>query len=296
MTNPAGLKAWAERRFPESTFFDNTIAEGKFPSTIATFMVSVQNCWTKGDQHAIYVVFGDLALRRLQQGRASMTEEKYRDVRAGALQHFANGLCHVAEAASRNELVDLTFVLGGDQPLEALDFARKALHAQQQSACLRSEKYAKPGQSKSAYFSYKSALENLAKMLRATASLLDESDPEKPILLAMARQTLDKSTRLLLSDEVALEAWVAGEELKEYEQEISKDRSAAAVSIKCLKLGASTKPPPGIWLECARCHAKPPDMRGMTCKCLCVCRGCEPGDMVVECPECGDYNEFVSAA
>jgi len=66
VTNPAGLKAWAERRFPESTFFDSAIAEGKFPSTIATFMVSVQNRRTKGDQHAIYVVFGDLTLRRLQ--------------------------------------------------------------------------------------------------------------------------------------------------------------------------------------------------------------------------------------
>jgi len=135
-----------------------------------------------------------------------MTEEKYRNVRAGALQHFANGLCRVAEAASRNELVDLTFVLGGDKPLEALALAREALHAQQRSACSRSVKYAKPGQSKSAYFSYKSALENLAEMLRVTASLLDESDPEKQILWAMARQTLDKSTPVLLSDEVALEA------------------------------------------------------------------------------------------
>ena len=198
------------------------------------------------------------------------TEEKYRDVRAGALQHFANGLCHVAEAASRNELVDMIFVLGGDQPLEALALARKALQAQQQAACLRSEKYAKPGQSKSAYFSYKSALENLAKVLRLTSSLLDESDSEKQILSAMARQTLDKSTRLLLSDEVALEACVAGAGLREYEQEIAKDRGIAAVSVKCLKLGSPTKPPPGIWLECMRCQAKPPDMKNLNTCTHCV--------------------------
>lgn len=303
VSNLSEFLDFLEERFPSGLgFFDTSMSEGEFPKGIAAFIVSVTGKWSAVDQHGVYIVLGDFIVKRIKEAKASFeSEAKYRDQLAGAMQHLANGLMHAAQEAHRAGMVTFQMPCFIER-LTPKVAAENALNTQRQAASLRAQKYAQPGTSKSYYFSYKSALENLA----TVCDILAEIDaPNAPKNLKVARLLEKKAAELSLRDDALLAAVAAGEELpEEVQQALSRERRAGAVVQALLPARAQSEDTSAAGEErvackpstasemCAACKESTPTHWGFACRCLCLCEGCAQEDLM-ECPRCGDFTEFV---
>jgi hypothetical protein len=271
------------------------MSEGEFPKCLAAFQVSVYGSWTKIQQHSIYVVFGNHMCNRVEEARDSfLTEQKFRDQLAGAKQHYANGLMYCVKEAREEGLEELRFPPQVfKEPVPLLKAAQMALQAQRVATSLRAEKYARPGGSASIVSSYRSALENLAIASRILGSI-DERNAVKNNKVADALETKAKLL-LLANDKELLEACSKGAVMMaDVDAKIKQEKRAAAATARLVPVHA-TLPVSDL---CLKCGSASPTHWGHSCRCCVLCEGCSEvdNDVLMECPQCGDYTDFVPAA
>lgn len=283
------FKEYLDRTFPPMFYFEASLTSSSgFPDKLSKFFVSVTGRWTPANQHGLYATFGAVVLDRLRTSKESMPKEKYRDELAGAYQHYANGLAWAAKSQAPDKDSTLDFPCF-DKPLTALEVAQEAVRTQRIACTLRSEKYASPGMSKSHYYSYKSALENLATNCEILADLEGNNGDGVPnrVILTLRQ----KAASLHLADSKALEACIAGMPLSaEAAARVASEKRSAVVACQLVPrpAGAGRETP-----TCKNCMREPPTMTGFTCRCKCLCEACVEDGVLMECPACGDYTEFV---
>lgn len=282
-----GLTSFMERSFPDLGYFDCALTSGDFPKNIAAFLISVTDSWTKVNQHGVFVVYGHFVLERVRKAKETLTRDKFRDEFAGGCQHYANGLMHAAMCAFERNMVDVSFPCF-DAPRTPLQMIHEAIRSQRTACSLRAEKYATPGGSKSHFFSFKSALENLATAIEFL-SKIDPTDTAKSDQIAASLRA--KAAGLALGKEEIFGMCSEGAPLtEEVQKAIARDRRAAASVAAVLPAVQVT-----IAETCSSCSKKPPTYRGFSCRCLCLCDDCIEPDILLECPGCGEFTEFVRA-
>jgi hypothetical protein len=289
--NLADIFAHYDRLYPASPYFNGTLTEGETPKGLAAFCVSVAGSWNLIEFFGVYVVFGHICVRNVREGKASLAKEKYRDVLAGSLQHFTNGLAFSAREAAAQQRPRLKFPCdpGEISPLAA---AQLACRLQGQAVALRSEKYAAVGEkSGSSHLSYKAALEHLARCLEINAEL--EDDPEtKKKLAALSAQIARQAAALLLKDKEICAALDAGERPDAaMGQQLTQERRLVTGIARFL----GEKKSANVAARCAKCEAVAPVFRGASCGCVALCEGCVELETLMECPLCDDFTEFFRA-
>jgi len=295
IANLVAFDTWLQERFPDSEPFFNyeiTSQEG-FPRHLVPFVLSLtQSDWSKVDIHGVYAVYGKRVLDLLSKNEARMQKETYRDELAGAYQHYANGLMHAAkEALEPSTLIDFPCFTGG--PWSALRVAQEAVRVQSQSCNLRSEKYASPGTSKSHVHSFKSSIENLATALEVLAKL--EGKSEDKTTVGCITQLRDRAKNLVLvkHDDV-MRAYRQGEAVEgAIANEVAKEKRSALLATQFVPARDSS----ATKLDtCAVCKADEASYTGIVCRCRCICAQCVLHDMLMECPTCSTWTEFLHMA
>ena len=282
------LDAFLKMQFPTLPYFvANLTSSSGFPVKLSAFVISLTGVWNKADQHGVYAVYGNHILTNLAACRDSMTKEKYRDEMAGGLQHLSNGLMHAAKHASLTgmEKIMLPFF---DTPKTPIEVSCDAMRAQRMSCTLRSEKYACPGMSKTHYFSYKSSLENLALACEISAQLQNQNDPK---VWAVITQLKTKAANLLLANESIMAAVMGDEPLSAESIRILEAEKRAYASTIAIIPSSGDKGE--ISSTCKKCDTKPSTHSGYICRCKCLCEECASEDVIMECPVCHEYTEFI---
>merc|ERR1712137_190601 len=279
-----------ESTISRCSFFDATIGEGAYPKSLGAFLVSCD--WLEWKKHAIWTLHGDLYIKRLQSTKDGMPEGMFRDHLAGALMHRANGLTHMARCGKSmgQEQFELPC---WDAPRAILDIAVSAVHDLRQACTLRSAKYGAKGNSKSILFAYKATLQNLASAITVHANIAGE-EPKMASWLEKRANSLSLCTNTAL-----LEACESGTALAPAEQmAVQRDlRLAETAAANVLPTRASGAADVHCCLQCKKAGAT---MIGFSCRCRCLCQTCASGNAqrgrIQECPQCGDYTEFVQDA
>jgi hypothetical protein len=284
------LWSWMNGRFPESAFFDFSLAAGAYPTSLAAFVIGCG--WRAREKHAVWMLHGELFTARLKAAKNAIADEDvFRDNLAGALMHRANGAMHVCRTSKADgiESISLPSWVGEERQLS--DVATAAVKDLRQTCALRSQKYGRPTTSKSTLPAYRAALKNLATALEICAECGGPADAKMAVWLRSRADELVLGKRQDL-----LEACEAGEALDDADLHlVRRDLRLADNAASLAAAHDSSSPVPEPW--CAICNIAEPDMRGFSCRCVCLCRGCagKSGNRVQECPRCGDYTEFVPA-
>merc|ERR1712187_981681 len=222
--------------------------------------------------------------KMLEMSKESLSSEKYRDELAGAQQHFSNGLWPALVGLDKDRVIDLPCFQG-----TALQAAQEAVRRQRISCSLRSQKYASPKSSKSHVFSYKSSLEGLANACEVLDTLDPAADHQlNTKIITQLRSTAENLS--ILTDHDLLTAVQNDDTISaEANAKFSSERRAANNAMKMLpKTGAKEE-----FDLCLQCAENPPTLRGTICKCKCLCEDCYVEDMLIECPNCKEYTEFM---
>lgn len=204
--------------------------------------------------------------------------------------HRANGFTHMVRCAKDEGLAELVLPCW-DKPWKLEAIIVQAVTDLRQACTMRSEKYGKKSQDakSSSLYSYQATLRNLADALEIHARITGED--EGPTGSAWLRQRADT---LALTDQRIMAACNAGEELTGNERKLverdTRLAETAARRVPCPTGGGDAKE------LCVQCEKQKPTHLGFSCRCLCLCADCAKiaGTRVQECPECGDYTEFIA--
>ena len=290
--NLAELRDWMVEQNPPAPFFDQRIASGRYPESLAAFVTSCS--WEPWRKHAVYAMHGEIYLQRLAAGKAMMQTEAYRDNFAGASMHKANGYLHMARCAQQSGMTEL-LLPAWEGPLALAQVSAQAVADLRISCTLRSEKYGQRHSSLNAVKAYQAALRNLADALEVHARITGEDGSEAQRMGAWLRE---RATNLALTNTQLRVACEKGQELSPTEQRlVARDLRLAETAAGAVTRNAEPEPPdPEMQHEvCARCGSSPSTHIGFTCRCLCLCGECAASARVLECPVCQDFTEFVRA-
>ena len=274
-----------EDEFPALGFYDASLtASGPraFPARLAAFIVSITGRWAEVEQHCVYAVYGNHALKLLAAARGTMSDERYRDETAGALQHVANGLWPAVRAAGATGHLEVPF---RPDPWPVVDAAREAVRVQLRAATLRAEKYAAPGSSTTHSASYRGALLALANACETLAA----ADPSCSTHSSMCTQKMRQ-----LADNLSAQKSMAAASTAEALQLVRKERRTPLLALSLLPPSApAPRSPTAGETACRQCQAARATHRGFICGCLCLCADCAVEGALLECPACKEYTEFV---
>lgn len=280
---------------PEMPFFDARIAVGAYPEGLAAFVTSCT--WEKWQVHAVWALHGDIYLSRLKEAKKTgMDPKEYRDHVAGASNHRANGLMHMARcgAAAGHEQLQLPC---WDAPLPLEEIVASAVADMRTACTLRSEKYGQHGCSENTVKAYQAALQNLANALEIHQHVASAPAANMDRMLSRLRESAtnlslsDKKTLAACSDEGGLDA----SQQRSVAREVRlADGAARAAQPSRQQPEAEPDRPDG---NCVQCGIAVATHLGFSCRCLCLCEGCvvAGGARVLECPVCEDFTEFVRA-
>merc|ERR1712070_867885 len=207
--------------------------------------------------------------------------------------HRANGQMHMVRCAAATGLVQLEIPCW-DAPRSLIDIATQAVADMRTACTLRSEKYGQQGCSEGTVKAYQAALRNLADALEVLQMFADGADGNVDRMVSRLRE---RATNLSLTDPTILAACSAGSDLAACQQQsVARDVRLAESAVHAI----STRPvqePEEVdrTAICARCRTAIATHHGYSCRCRCMCEDCvaAEGGRVVECPNCGDFTEFV---
>lgn len=288
VSNLRELYQWMIGQCPELPFFDTKISAGAYPSALAAFVASC--CWVHWKMHAVWAMHGEIYLARLKTVKPEMDQKSYRDHFAGASMHRANGLTHMVRCAKAEGLVQLEIPCW-DAPRPLQEIATQAVDDMRTACTLRSEKYGQPGCSEGTVKAYQAALQNLADALEVHQSVANDAAGNTERMVLRLRE---RATNLSLTDKKILAACSAGDVLAAHEQQ-SLARDVRLGDNAVLAIAAHRGHDVEGEATCARCQTSVATHHGYSCRCRCLCAECvaTDGGRVLECPNCGDYTEFV---